>query len=302
VNINMLRDIDDDPGFYAAACGLATGWKGAALYQSSDAGATYSMMASLTGNATIGTVSNVLGDFHSGNIPDELNTLTVVLAHGTLSSVPYLSFINGAQVAVVGSEIVCFRDAALNGDRSYTLRGLLRGQRGSEYAMGAHVAGERFVLLAPATVARVAASTAEIGLTRLYKAVTYGSSLAVTPAQSFTNEGMGLKPYAPVHLGGGRDAAGNVTLNWVRRSRVSGEWRDAVDVPLGETTEAYDVEIWDSTYTALKRTVTGINAPSTVYTAVQQAADFGAPQSTVYFRVYQLSSTVGRGHAASGSV
>lgn len=298
----MLRDSDDDPGFYAAACGLTTGWRGAALYQSSDAGATYSMLASLTGNATIGTVSNVLGDFHSGNIPDELNSVIVVMTHGTLSSVPYASFINGAQVAVVGSEIICFRDAVLNGDGSYALRGLLRGRRGSDYAMGGHVIGERFVLLNAATVARIAASSAGIGLAHLYKAVTYGSSLAVTPAQSFTNEGMGLKPYAPVHLGGGRDAAGNVTLNWVRRGRVSGEWRDAVDVPLGEMTEAYEVEIWDSTYTALKRTVTGISAPSTVYTAVQQTADFGAPQSTVYFRVYQLSSTVGRGHAASGSV
>ncbi|MBL0419748.1 hypothetical protein JI739_05240 [Ramlibacter sp. AW1] len=302
MNINMLRDSDDDAGFYAAACGLATGWRGAALFQSSDAGATYSMLASLTGNATLGTVSNALGDFHGGNIPDELNSVTVVLAHGTLSSVPYASFINGAQVAVVGSEIVSFRDAALNGDGSYTLRGLLRGRRGSEYAMGAHVAGERFVLLNPETIARVAAGTAEIGMTRLYKAVTYGSSLAVTPAQSFTNEGMGLKPYAPVHLGGGRDAAGDLALNWMRRSRVSGEWRDAVDVPLGETTEAYDVEIWDSTYTTLKRTITGISAPTTVYTAVQQTADFGAPQSTVYFRVFQLSSIVGRGHAASGSV
>jgi hypothetical protein len=302
VNINMLRDSDDDPGFYAAACGLAAGWKGAALFQSSDAGATYRMLASLTGNATLGTVSNVLGDFHAGNIPDELNSVTVVLVHGTLSSVPYAGFINGAQVAVVGLEIVCFRDATVNGDGSYTLRGLLRGRRGSEYAMGAHVAGERFVLLNPATVTRIAASTADIGAARLYKAVTYGSSLAVTPAQSFTNEGMGLKPYAPVHLGGGRDAAGNVTLNWLRRSRVSGEWRDAVDVPQGETAEAYEVEISDSTYTTLKRAITGISAPTTVYTAVQQTADFGGPQSTVHFRVYQMSSIVGRGHAASGSV
>lgn len=302
MNINMLRDSDDDAGFYAAACGLAAGWRGAALYQSSDGGATYSMLAALASNATLGTVTNMLGDFHGGNVPDELNSITVVLVHGTLASVPYASFIGGAQAAVVGSEILYFRDATLNGDGSYTLKGLLRGRRGSEYAMDAHVAGERFVLLNPATVTRIAASTADIGVARLYKAVTYGSSLAATPAQSFTNVGAGLKPYAPVQLGGGRDAAGNVMLTWVRRTRVSGEWRDAVDVPLGEGGEAYDLEIWDSARTTLKRTFAGLNSPSAIYTAAQQTADFGGAQETVHFSVYQRSSLVGRGYEARGAI
>ncbi len=302
MNINMLRDTDNDAGFYAVACGAEKGWTGAALFQSNDAGASYNLLASLTGNATLGTVAGALGDFHGGNIPDELNTITVSLVHGTLSSVPYASFIGGAQVAVVGSEILYFRDATLNGDASYTLKGLLRGRRGSEYAMGMHAPGERFVLLNPATVARIAASTADIGVARLYKAVTFGATLAATPEQGFTNVGAGLKPYAAVHLGGGRNAAGDVALSWVRRGRLSGEWRDAVDVPLGEGNEAYDVEIWDSARTTLKRTFSGLVSPGAIYTAAQQITDFGSAQAMVHFSVYQLSAVVGRGYEARATI
>jgi hypothetical protein len=150
---------------------------------------------------------------------------------------------------------------------------------------------------------RVAQSTGDIGAERQYKPVSAGGSLAGTPAQTFKNEGCGLKPYSPVQLGGGRNAAGDLTLNWVRRNRMSGEWRDSVDVPMSEASEAYDVEIYaDGTFATVKRTISGLTAPTASYSAAQQTADFGAPQAVVYLRVYQLSAVVGRGHAGQGAV
>lgn len=302
MNINLLRDQDDDAGFYAAVCGVTDNWPGATLFQSIDDGASYAALDTFGNEATIGTVSGVLGNFTGGNIPDELNSLTVVLNNGELASVSYAAFIGGSQAAVVGSEIIYFRDATLNLDGSYTLKGLMRGRRGSEYAMATHVANERFVLVNASTLKRIADSTASIGLARSYKAVTSGLTLAGTAPQTFTNQGAGLKPYAPVQLGGGRDASGNLTLQWVRRSRISGEWRDGVDVPLGEDSEAYSVEIWNSARTTLKRTITGLTGPIATYSAADQTTDFGGLQATVYFSVYQLSATVGRGYEAQGIV
>lgn len=302
MNVNMLRDQDDDAGFYAAVCGLTDSWPGATLFQSIDEGASYAALDTFANEATIGTVSGVLGNFAGGNIPDELNSLSVVLSNGELASVSYAAFIGGAQAAVVGSEIIYFRDATLTAPGSYTLRGLMRGRRGSEPAMATHAANERFVLVNAGTLKRIADSTASIGLARLYKAVSSGLTLAGTAPKSFTNQGAGLKPYAPVQLGGGRDASGNVTLQWVRRSRVSGEWRDGVDVPVGEDNEAYVVEIYNSTRTTLKRTITGLTGPSATYSAADQTTDFGGLQATVYFSVYQLSATVGRGYEARGTV
>jgi len=45
-----------------------------------------------------------------------------------------------------------------------------------------------------------------------------------------------------------------------------------------------------------------VTAPSASYTAAQQTADFGALQSAIAVKVYQLSDTVGRGRAASATL
>lgn len=302
MNINMLRDLDDDAGFYATACAIGPNWPGASLFRSDDGGLSYTVINSFADQTTLGRTVNTLGAFAGGNIPDELNRLTVRLTTGQLSSVTYPAFIGGAQLAVVGNEIIFFRDATLNPDGSYTLQGLMRGRRGSEPEIGTHAAGERFVLVSSSTFKRIADTTANIGMPRLYKAVTAGKTLASAYPQSFTNAGAGLKPYAPVQLGGGRDAAGNLALKWTRRSRVSGEWRDGVDVVLGEASEAYAVEVWDSARSTLKRTITGLSGPSAAYSAADQASDFGTAQATVYFSVYQLSAIVGRGYEARGQI
>jgi hypothetical protein len=55
------------------------------------------------------------------------------------------------------------------------------------------------------------------------------------------------------------------------------------------------MEIWDGGYTTLKRTLTGLSAPTAVYGAAQQVEDFGSLQASVAVRVFQLSAAVGRG-------
>jgi len=54
----------------------------------------------------------------------------------------------------------------------------------------------------------------------------------------------------------------------------------------------------DSSYATVKRTFSSLTSQTFTYTAAQQTSDFGAPQSTVYGDVYQISATVGRGFAA----
>ncbi|WP_420837140.1 hypothetical protein, partial [Alexandriicola marinus] len=69
----------------------------------------------------------------------------------------------------------------------------------------------------------------------------------------------------------------------------------AVDVPLAEETEAYEVEILDG---ATVERVLNTTTTSAVYTAADQTADWGAPLATgdsLTVRIYQLSALVGRG-------
>lgn len=290
----MLRDQDDDPGFYAAVSSPDPKWPGCALFQSKDDGATYQQITTIATAATIGRTLNALGDFAGGHIPDETNTIRVAMTRGSLSSVSFASFIGGAQAAIIGDEIVYFRNAVLGADGTYTVSGFLRGMRGSEYAMGGHRVGERFILI-DATLQRIAGTTADLHRPYLYKAVTAGASLAKTSATTFTNDGAGLKPYAPVLVGGGRDASGNLTINWVRRTRISGEWRQFVDVPLGEMSETYEVDIMNGS--TVVRTLTS-TTPTVQYAVGDQVTDFGSAQSSVSLAVFQISAIVGRGWPA----
>lgn len=300
-NINMIRDQDNDAGFYAAVSSSSENWKGAVLYVSADGGASYAPLETMTANATFGTAQTVMPNFLSGNIPDEASVLNVALIRGELSSITYDSFIKGLQAALIGNEVVYFRNAVLQMDGTYNLSGFLRGRRGTDHTIGAHVAAERFVLLSPASVYRIAAATNTIGVELLYKVPSIGGTLTDAVAYSYTNRGTGLKPYAPVLLGGVVTPSGDALLHWTRRTRISAEWRDNVDVPVSEFSESYVIEIYDAGFTILKRTHSS-SAPSVSYSSAEQTADFGAPQTNIYFRVYQISDLVGRGYGSQGTV
>jgi hypothetical protein len=98
-----------------------------------------------------------------------------------------------------------------------------------------------------------------------------------------------------VHLNAVRDpSSGDVSLSWIRRTRVGGDsWLN--EVPLGEETEEYDVLILDGANVV--RTIR-VTSQGTLYTAAQQTADFGAPPATLAWRVAQISRAYGRGVAA----
>lgn len=300
LDLPPLRDADDAAGFYLAACAAdtPTAWRGMALYRSVDGGATWGAYSAIAAPAAIGTAT-ALGDFAGGNIFDELNTVTVTLyAGGTLAGVTKTQVLAGANAALVGDELIQFRDATLVAANTYTLTGLLRGRAGTDWAMATHAEGDRFVVLAADTLRRVADASGDIGLERLFRAPSAGTLLADAANFAFTDQGASLRPLAPVHLGGGRDAAGNLTLHWTRRARLGTAWRDNVDVALDEATEAYAVEIYDNAFAALKRTL-NVTAATAAYSAADQTSDFGSPPASIGVRIYQLSARVGRGTAAS---
>lgn len=301
MDIPLLRDQDDGVGFYAAACGYGSGWYGAQAYKSSDGGATWgSFGQGFLNDATLGTASSVLGSF-ARNEFDEANSVTVVLVNGELASDTEENVLNGANAALLGDEIIQFKTATLVSANTYTLSGLLRGRRGTEWAASTHVAGERFVLLDAASTYILAGGSGEYDLARQYRAATFGGYLDDAETIEFTNTAVAQTPLSPVLLGGGRNAAGDITINWTRRTRIGGSWNSYADVPLGEAAEAYEVEIWTSGYATLKRTLT-TSTPTVAYSSANQVTDFGGNQATVYVRVYQLSASVGRGYKLEGTV
>ncbi len=282
-----------------AGIGVAEGWNGAALYRSDDNGENYTRVDDITTPSVMGTANNVLASGPSA-IFDEMNTVTVtLLGDGELQSVTEIAVLNGANAALIGNEIVQFKNATLLEPGKYELSELLRGRLGTEWAMSGHVDGERFVLL-DGRLSRQSTLNGVVGLLRHYKPVSYGNALSETTAEEFTYSGVALLPYSPVHIRGERDGANNLTISWIRRSRLGGNWQDFVDIPLNETTEQYEVDIMNGG--DVVRTLSGLTSPMTSYSAADQITDFGSVQSSLTVKVYQLSSAIGRGYPGEAAV
>lgn len=301
LDIPVIADPSQQSIYYAAAAGVdRPAWKGGDLFKSLDGGVTYASTLSTNDTSSIGEATTVLGNF-SGNWFDELNSVTVFLhaGAGDLESVSTINVLNGANLAVLGSEIIQFRTATLTAPQTYVLTGLLRGRHGTEFATGTHAVGETFVLLPVNTV--IPEQSGDLYNARHYKMVTNGTSLAAATDVPFTYNGTPLRCFAPVQLGGGRDGSGNITLNWTRRARVNAEWIDGTDVPLDETAESYEVAMYSTgSYGTPVATYTA-TAPTFSYTATAQTSDFGSAVDPLYWSVAQVSTNrVGPGTKAYG--
>jgi len=120
-------------------------------------------------------------------------------------------------------------------------------------------------------------------------------------ARSFAPEGIGLRPFAPVHVEQPWRKArvpGDLTMRWTRRDRslAADSW-NAAEVPMSEATETYVVDILDGS--VVKRSLTTATT-SIVYTAANQITDWGAPLgpgNSLTVRIAQFGQLFGAGTA-----
>ena len=303
LDIPMLDEAHTDAGVYVAAGGYLSGWPGAVVYKSSD-DVTWAQATAITDAAAIG---NVIEALPSGptTVWDDGNSLRVYMPDTVnMTSATDAEVLNWANVLAVGDhgrwELVQFGNATQESDGSWTLTRLLRGRRGTEWAVDAHTTGDTVVVLSQA-LARVLMATGEAGADRYYRGVTLGKAVESATSQAYAVAFASLKPWSPVHIQGSRDGSDNLTITWVRRARYQNEWRDNTGVPVVEETEAYEVDILDGPGNVV-RTITGLSSQSTTYSAADQTTDFGSPQSAVDVKVYQISATIGRGYAGEATV
>jgi hypothetical protein len=236
---------------------------------------------------------------------DEGNYFRARLAGGALESVDDAALFAGANTFAIeqpsGWEILQARDIALVAPDTYEFRRLLRGQLGTEQAMGAPApAGSRIVKLDRRLV-RVAVAAHETGAVLDWAAV--ASPLTPTDAAathvSKKWSRASARPYSPVHLKGRRGAGGEVKLTWIRRTRQFGDDWQSLDVPLSEERETYLVEVMSGS--AVIRSAT-VDSPQWTYASADQIADFGAPPASLTVRAAQISSTYGVGARAESTI
>lgn len=311
LDLPALDDAHDSAGYYIAAWGYTDGWGGCVVQRSTDGGETFANLVTITDEATVGEVVNPPAAALS-TIIDEGGFIDVEMIAGDLADTNELAFLNGtANVAAIGAagrwNIVSFRDVEeldVPGDRvRYRLTYLLQGRLGTEHAIGRGRVGDRFVLLNTA-LSRASGATNAVGVSQVLRGVTFGTDAANADNESVTPQGVALKPWAPAHLSGQRDADGNLRITWTRRTRLGGGWQS---YPLYEQEATFEVEIRRVATAELVSTYSvplfsAVQPGEFLYTDDQQATDFGSAQSSVLVRLYQISATVGRGYMAEATL
>lgn len=306
LDVPLLRDQDSLTGlsrlYFAVGAHGVGDFVGGILYKSSD-GVQYVNAATTLQDATWGVTLNVLSAPPSPWRTDESSFIDVAISRGEeeLESVSQLEMLNGANGALVGQELVQFRDVEELSAGRYRLTGLLRGRRGTEQYAFTHGTGERFLLLTPDTVRSIALSLDEVGATRLYRGVRYGELFEEAAEQALASTAADLKPYAPAHLFA-EYVSNDIEFSWVRRTRLGGGLRDGTGtVPLAEVTEAYEVDVLDAPNGNVLRTLSS-TSPDVTYAEADILTDFGSLPSSISFSVYQLSESVGRGFRATATL
>jgi hypothetical protein len=280
----------------------ANPWKTEVLYVSpEDTG--FDLRASLGTPATVGELLEPLGRGVAGRLALSAS-IDLRLSDGELQSVSELQLLNGANAAAIRAangawELVQFLTAEETAPSVWRLGGLLRGQLGTEDAMAAGaVAGAPFVLLDEA-VKPAGLSSSEIGLSLNWRVGPAGEDFSGPSFGRYAETGglRALTPLSPVHLKAIRQPNGDLIISWTRRSRVDADSWLGSDIPLGEETEAYQVDIAPAGGAAL-RSVT-VATPTWTYSADAIAEDFPVLPEGIAITVRQISAVVGPGIPAS---
>ncbi|HYD36117.1 MAG TPA: phage tail protein, partial [Allosphingosinicella sp.] len=264
----LAEDLPSRPRLLAAAAGSEAGWRRAELSASFDGGASWTAAGTTAPPATIGAALGVLPAAGPA-LFDARNSVEVELLNDSLwlESRSDAALASGANLAVLGDELIQFGLAIPLGDRRFRLSRLLRGRRGTEWAAGLHADGEAFALIEAESLASVDVPLGALGGEALVLATGLGDPEGVAAARPVSGEAM--RPPSPVHLRARRLPNGDLALSWVRRSRNGWVWLSGSDTPLGEESESYRLTLAGAGF---ERSLT-LATPTFLYTAAAQAAD-----------------------------
>lgn len=295
LDLPQTSNASSTEGAYIAS--FAKPWPGAINLYRSPTEAGYEFIQSIISPAIMGITNT---DFATGPLWrwDKKTSLDVTLYSEGLQSIEDIELFNGGNIAAIENqagdwEVIQFKNAALISTDTYKLTYFLRGQGGSENAMQDPVpAGANFIILNNA-ITPIQFSEHEKTLPHNYLLgpTTYTFDHPSYVQKTYTNKNIALRPLSPVHIKANAELNGT-RINWIRRTRINADAWEQVEVPLGEETERYEVEIYDGA--TLKRTIT-TTTPNLLYTNDDMTADWGGSPTSFDVQIYQLSAAYGRG-------
>ncbi|RVT43421.1 phage tail baseplate protein [Sphingobium algorifonticola] len=284
----------DAPVVMLAAAGVSEGWRRAALFTVDPASGTASPIGRTAPAAVMGHVVVPPGA-GSASLFDRHGSIDVAVPTGgaALTGADDAALLRGANLCLVGEELIQFGRVQPIGPGQYRLTHLLRGRRGTEWAIAGHAAGEAFLLIDADRLVAVPGEAVARGALFQAMAIGIGDTVPVDAVRLIRGEAM--LPLAPVHLAAQAEGAGDWRISWIRRSRTGWDWADGVDAPLGEEREGWAIAVVAGG--AVLRTVE-TDVASWLYPAADRAADLAAAGGGAITLRVQQRGTHGLGRPA----
>jgi hypothetical protein len=199
-------------------------------------------LLSLTSRAVLGSAETLIEARCPGTM-DRLSSVLVRLvdARQLLLNADDEQLMAGANLAALGQELFQFGRAEEMGAGLYRLSRLLRGRRGTEWAVTDHRIGEHFCLIGASSMKAVEYPVAVIGSMLSATARGIGDRPPLPTANlQLSGEALRPVPVCHVRLDYLDDA---LEIRWVRRSQRAWQWIDSIGDPADDFAERYRVEI-----------------------------------------------------------
>lgn len=285
------------PRLWLAAAGASAGWQRANVLVSNDVGDSYAWAATVGPAVTMGVTGSTLR-MSAADRWNRSDTVDVILLNPSmwLESRSELAVLAGANLALIGDELVQFTTVTALAAGRFRLGGWLRGRRGS--VVTGHAAGERFVLIDPVQLIAFDPPVEALGASLRWKAAGAMDNVASVAALDIVVDGNALRPLAPAHLTAAATASGDILIGWKRCSRSGFAWLDGVEAAVAEEREAYHVDAWLDGHNVVS---TDVAVPSWTFPAAAIAVANGSAASILQLSIAQRSAVVGLGRAKMAS-
>lgn len=269
------------PRLYALGAGDA-GWRKAQVFRADANGDISDFVGNIPAPSVMGKTLNRLGDANPTHI-DRLNSIVIDLHNDSmrLSNADDERLLAGDNIAMIGTEIIQFAEAAPISGTRYRLSRLIRGLGGTEGETGNHLADEDFVMLDASTTLKLDPVHYDPFVEATFFALGRDDPEPV-PA-THMSPGRALLPWSPVHPRSHFRSDGDLEIRWTRRSRAGLVWADHVEVPIAEESEKYRLVVASDLGNVIET-----SAPWTVIAAdqIQQFRDAEVEQLQIH--IHQL--------------